>query len=185
MIQVVHLIDWTTLPVSHIETPVFFELPVQRIKEPHKLSLLAGQFTVIHCIGICMHISTNLFIVANHIDWVVPEVTCIEEVHSLAHDVCADKHNSIVSSVIILRCTYHSLLQSYIMYWRYHLRDSWSNVITSWLHMSLIFNVSVTPNYSARVSVRVNCNRVWYTFPEHKRVQNGNKENKTIWIVKS
>ena len=46
IIQVVHLIDWTTLPVSHIETPVFIELPIQRIKEPHKLSLLAGQFTV-------------------------------------------------------------------------------------------------------------------------------------------
>ena len=52
-------------------------------------------------IGICMHISTNLLIVVNHINWDVLELTCIEEVHSLTHDVCADKHNSIISSVII------------------------------------------------------------------------------------
>ena len=48
-----------------------------------------------------MHISVNLLIVANHINWDVLELTCIKEVHSLAHDVCADKHNSKVSSVII------------------------------------------------------------------------------------
>ena len=48
-----------------------------------------------------MHISMNLLIVVNHINWNILELTCIEEVHSLAHDVCVDKHNSIISSVII------------------------------------------------------------------------------------
>ena len=45
-------------------------------------------------------IKNNVGLVSLH-NWDVLEFTCIEEVHLLAHDVCADKHNSIVSIVII------------------------------------------------------------------------------------
>ena len=92
-----------------------------------------------------MHISTHLLIVANHIN--VLQMTCIEEVHghSLAHDVYADKHNNIISAVIIWDVVTTVFYKVTLCI----------DVTTSGLHLSLIFNVSVTPTYSARVRVRV------------------------------
>ena len=96
IIQVVYLIDWTTLPVSHIHRDTSFLWAPSSENKGTLRTLSVGRTVYCDGIGICMHISMNLLIVANHINL---ELTCIEEVHSLAHDVYADKHNSIVSIV--------------------------------------------------------------------------------------
>ena len=96
-------------------------------------------------------IKNNVGLVSLH-NWDVLELTCIEEVHSLAHNVCTDKHNSIVSSVIIwdvLTTVFYKVTLCIDV----TTSNSWSNVITSGLHLSHFFNVSVT--YSARVSIKV------------------------------
>ena len=64
------------MSISYKQALVFFQLPIQTIKEAHKLSLLA-RVVDSDDVGVITHNSMNWLGVADHINWNIPELTCV------------------------------------------------------------------------------------------------------------